>query len=680
MADWLNAMDQTVQPRSVNTASAPSPTPSSGALSSFPHTFLDSTPEDPADGPATRGTEVMFVNPRYSMDDSETSETSTVRAAADHMLDVLSFVPEQQLPTALMTPYASVVPVDMGSERVHHFMAMGSVARAVLNTYPWRYRPLTLREIEEAAREIDGLREMLPSLTQSGVAYREPQASIDESIVSGLHHPLAHLDESERQAVRDGTELPMESFMPGSPASRHQVDLFVHTAIEEMVHRDDVARDHFALFDREEGLTLDDLRVMLFVISDRRRHVAINQATEASAFLLRQQMATAMGGVNVANVLAPYNLDAHLEAGDFTPSVRALCLDDQYSINGFLLDLPRELDIFTEDSQPFNFPHADPFISARLAERPDYELPSQRLDDAFALLEPEQQQAVQLDLAYEILNEILNVHKDDYFKTVLRALDAHTPMTLDTLRSILTAVRNLRRASMPLSTVDAVFSEEAAANANNSNSPASPTSSNSSSSSSDDNDGGVPLSPTFPLPSPLPSDILPLPRFHPFLQTLRTRHPDEMENVLTHFPATTVWTPTMVAGLERVLEVAALRDELATRDAEVRRLFERVVGSVVAQAMQGDELISIMLGLARLRYAMPTERHCSTGEMRRFLRAIQMMNRWVVRQRRAGGLGGGEEGDDDGSSSVSSAGAHAGAVDGEVDEDEDEYEGLQDQL
>lgn len=492
-----------------------------------------------------------------------------------------------------------MVPVDMGS-CVKFFRTFGSTPRAVLNTYPWRYRPLSIRELKEAAREIRGLRDLF---TRSQVPHGEPRACLDSRPVSGLPNPLSRLTLLEQNDVYAGARLSLDSYVPGTAAHQRQIQFFVHTAIEEMIHRDTLARDHFALVDPRGGWTLDELRQMLWVISDRREKIAVDRETEASATLVREHMARAMGGVNVATVLAPYDLEAHLEAGDFEYEANLVRTTDQETINSFLLDQPRELDLFTEDSQPPTVEHHNYFIHAQLAERPDYELPSERLDGAYASLHPDQQQAVQLDLAYEILNEMLNVHKDDYMKQVVSSLDADTPLTLDTLRGVLTAVRNLRRAAIPLSTVNTVFSESTAhsaadtlsiANAIPGAFPADSSLPTSGDDGNDNNEGVAPLARTRtlptsstdstlydPLPIPLPSDIFPLPGSLPLLSTLRARYPQQFSPTLAHFPASTVWTPAMAAGLGRALEEAELEDGLIERDAQIIGLLDAMLFHVV---------------------------------------------------------------------------------------------------
>lgn len=611
---------QEYAPRTGHTPPASSPTPSSTLMSSFPYTFLDTTSElSPQDAAVVDiGVKTQEVGDATNM--SGSSESSTDRAAHNPNPDVFRFVHECDVGETLLTPHIMIILVET-EDGVQHFRAFGGIARAILNTYPWRYRALSLHEFEEAATEIDHLRSQLDS------QYSEPD------------FPEPEPDHSNIPDLSLGIASPWDTFEDENPRPLSRMEDFVRAALEEMLRRDPMSYDYFTVLGERDTAELDRVCSALVDLQSHREVRALDHITEANALKIRKKVATAMDDVDYASVLVPYNLEAHLQAGKFHHEPNFLVSDPRHAIDTFLLKLPTELDIFTETPQRLPIPHGDPEIRAGMARNPEYELPSQRLTDPFEELEPYQQHVVQLDIAYEVTNEIINAYEDGYLEAVVAGyLNLDRPMDIDTLRAVLYTVRNLRKKNIPLETVKSVLLNQE-----------------------------VPSEYFDPLLSPTSEDILAVPLKTPIISGIARHNRAVFKSFLAQFPPDTRWTTSLVKGVESALKIAVQDDDASKQDSKVRATLDGCVLRVrdvlqreedsgasyvavmvevwgrdsskalaaaarVAERLKKSETQSPLKGLLALRSRLTEERWLNATEVEECKREVARAKRWHNRR------------------------------------------------
>jgi hypothetical protein len=233
-----------------------------------------------------------------------------------------------------------------------------------------------------------------------------------------------------------------------------------------MLHADtdDLAYNTFLASENGETHHIDSLRQALLYLYNERQYRHQDAVNEASALLAREALARLHFEPDIAAVLPPYDLDAHLAAGDFEHDPTFLQDVDARDMAVYLNSLPKNLDIFTPTPRTLRAMHPNPHVRTGLARNPAYELPSQRLEKPYAELTPYQQMTVWQDVVYEVLNELLGVHADGYLREVATAMiTPDSELNIDFLRGILQSVRNLRRQSVPLAAVRVGLQEAEAA-------------------------------------------------------------------------------------------------------------------------------------------------------------------------------------------------------------------------
>ncbi|KPI44330.1 uncharacterized protein AB675_8430 [Cyphellophora attinorum] len=451
------------------------------------------------------------------------------------------------------------------------YRVSGGIARAILNEYPWRFRALTSAEAHAADAEITRFTNVLPATPLADLRLPTPHPAL--LALKELDPVLRGMTIQTISTMADEMNLP-SCQSPTSDAALHreQEASFVFSALQAMLSKDHVTRAILGAKlttdnDNDRCLTLRDA---LCTIEHRHILDAVDRRLEEWATMIRWELA-AMLGIDLANVLPPYtlaNFFTELAAGTFVQD-QAFTVDED-ELEEFLASLPEELEIFTEESS------VPPFISAGAAPALD-ELQTRSWIPNRTRRYPERHDVTNV-LCHNIAVEILQTPQDDHeLATAIRAI-VNMPVRQDIAANEWT----LQRLFIQMSHQREVLVRDLPMIIEASRHPTSalrvdtdiptPTAANDDSHS----EASTPTWAHIDLPSPLPTECTAVDDPVEQVKAITIQYPFMGPQVLSHFPADTVWTPALLDALPALL-LFANNDLIAQLRTVIEMLEEKIM-------------------------------------------------------------------------------------------------------
>ena len=237
---------------------------------------------------------------------------------------------------------------------VHRHVVRGGIARAVLQSYPCQYRALTMAE----AGEIDDRISQFRLNMIAPVIVFQPE-NPDPLVHALLSEQLANASyEAVRLGLIEKMDKPFEE-LASDHRKRHE-ELFCFMALEAMHSKDPLVKHVLRTLPLADLCDLDQLRLAFRAVEYKQMNRIRDRNLEKAAKSVREELASY--GAPLPPVYDLDQLKRDLESGSFRQ-------DEDFSVeekdlNSFLLSLPAELEIFTEDgaADPFTVPSADDIV------------------------------------------------------------------------------------------------------------------------------------------------------------------------------------------------------------------------------------------------------------------------------------------------------------------------------